>query len=1127
MDQTSPAGLFTGAGVMETLFRERDWSATPLGPVDSWSPALRTTVRMLLVNRFPLLLWWGPDYVQLYNDAYRPIPGAKHPVALGQPGRECWAEIWHILGPLVDTPFQGGPATWMEDIPLVINRHGFFEETHFTIAYSPVPDESVSSGIGGVLATVHEITEKVIAERRVVALRDLGRAAEAKTAEEACAIAGRTLAGHDLDVPFALLYLLDPDRTRARLAGVAGVAPGAAIAPVEIDLGAPDAAWPLFGAIEDDAPRVVERLGARFAAVPTGPWPDPPDKAVVLPIPSNKPRHPVGALVAGLSARLAFDESFTGFIELVTGQVASAIANARAYDEERKRAEALAEIDRAKTQFFSNVSHEFRTPLTLLLGPLEDALRSPAKALTDRSLAAAHRNALRLLRLVNALLDFSRIEAGRARARFAPVDLASATAELASVFRSAIERAGLRFRVACEPIDEAVYVDHDMWEKIVLNLLSNALKFTFEGEIEVGLRRAGSRVELSVRDTGIGIPESEIPRLFERFHRIEGTRARTHEGSGIGLALVRELARMHGGEILVASTHGRGSVFTVALPVGATHLPAEQIVSAPGARRISGAGAFLDEALLWLPADQEPKPAAVSRVDARVLIVDDNRDMREYLERLVGESFAVETASDGEEAVEALQARAFDLVLTDVMMPRLDGFGLLSRIRATPALARLPVVMLSARAGEEAKVDGLTAGADDYLIKPFSARELLARVATQVELSRARRRLEEQSAALAESLRRAAEEDRRKNEFLATLAHELRNPLAPVMNSLEIMKRARGNPDLLETTRATMTRQMRQMNRLIDDLLDISRISRDELELKKERVSLGVVLEHALEVSRPSLEGAGHALTVTGTSEPLYLDADAVRLTQVFGNLLTNACKYTDPGGRIDVAVERSGDEVVVRVTDTGVGIPPDRLSLIFERFVQLAPSVERARGGVGLGLALAKQLAELHGGTIAATSDGVGRGSTFTVRLPLSADQVAAPDPVPPPDDTTALSPRRILVVDDNEDSVTTLALLLQLSGHATEIAHDGLEAMEKAASYRPDVILLDLGLPGMTGYDVCRAVRAEEWGRDIAVIALTGWGQAEDRRKTAEAGFTGHLVKPVEQHSLVALLAAATLRS
>src|SRR5688572_19700590 len=575
----SQLDFLAAGGEMAERIRQFDWSRTPLGGIERWSPALRTMVQFILANGFPQLLWWGPEYIQFYNDPYRPIPGAKHPhAALGRPGSECWAEIFHIIGPLIDTPFHGGPATWDEDILLEINRHGYLEESHFTFAYSPVPDETVPGGIGGVLATVHEITCKVVGERRIEVLRDLGaRVSEAKTAEAACVIIAGTLARHSKDVPFAMLYLIEPQSGQARLAGVAGVEAGDPISPRSIDLTTPDAsAWPLdtSGALDL---QVVDGLQERFASVPPGPWSDAPRAAVVVPIPATKQQELAGFLIVGVSARLGFDQAYRGFLELMRTQVATSLANARAYDEERRRAEELAALDLAKTRFFSNVSHEFRTPLTLMLGPVEDVL-GDADCVTPavrKQLEVAHRNSLRLLRLVNTMLEFTRIEAGRASANYAPVDLPELTAELASTFRSACERAGVRLVIDCPPLPagKQAFVDIDMWEKVVLNLVSNAFKFTLEGEIEVRLEALSSNeIRLVVRDTGLGIPAEELPRMFDRFHRIHNAAARTHEGTGIGLALVNELAKLHGGTIAVESALNEGSTFTVTLPLGDEHL---------------------------------------------------------------------------------------------------------------------------------------------------------------------------------------------------------------------------------------------------------------------------------------------------------------------------------------------------------------------------------------------------------------------------------------------------------------------------------------------------------------------------------------------------------------------------
>ena len=745
-----------GGGEMGERIRNMDWGQTPLGPAPSWSPALRMMVNFLLANRFPQLLWWGPQFISLYNDAYIPVLGAKHPWALGKPGDEVWSEIWDVLKPLVETPFSGGPATWIEDIPLELKRHGFTEETHFTISYSAVPDETVPGGVGGVLATVHEITEKVVSERRLQALRDIGAGSvEPKSAEEACELAARSLSAHPADIPFVAFYLLD-DKGQPRLASAAGFESTQPNAAGEDASSLAPASWPFAKAIETQEMRVLTNLKVTLASIPRGPWSDPPDAAALVPIRSTDRHELAGFMVAGLSSRLEFDEQYRNFLELVSTQVATNIANARAYEEARKRAEALAEIDRAKTTFFSNVSHEFRTPLTLMLSPVEDLLsrdQSELPAGARNQLEMVRRNGNRLLRLVNSLLDFSRIEAGRVQASYQPTDLAALTTDLASGFRSATERAGLKLVIRCPALAEPVYVDHDMWEKIVLNLVSNAFKFTFDGEIAVSLEHRDGYVELSVRDTGIGISAEELPKLFDRFHRVEHARSRTHEGSGIGLALVNELVKVHGGSLRAESVSGEGSRFIVTIPMGESHLPADRVGKGAQISPHSHANPFVAEALRWLPEAPEGAPvvspiparstsvleAGAAGTRSRVLVADDNADMRAYLLHLLGDKYDVEAVADGKAALESALRNSPDLVLSDVMMPEMDGFALLRELRAHPDLRETPIILLSARAGEESRIEGIETGADDYLVKPFSARELTARVETHLKLSRMER----------------------------------------------------------------------------------------------------------------------------------------------------------------------------------------------------------------------------------------------------------------------------------------------------------------------------------------------------------------------------------------------------
>lgn len=1122
-------------GEAARLIRAHDWAATPLGPPGEWSASLRMIVRLILADRFPHLLWWGPDYVQIYNDYYAPILGTKHPdEAMGKPFRDCWHEVYDVVGPLIDTPFNGGPPTWMEDLELIVRRHGFPEESHFTIAYSSVPDDTAPRGIGGVLATVHEITEKVIAERRVKVLSELGtRVAEAKTDEEACVQAVKILAQYPKDMPFALLYLLDEATRELRLVSTAGL-PAESIGParIRLDGAAANAPWPLATALDTETLQLREGLSSLLPDVPQGPWPDPPDMAVVVPIKSNVARRPAGALVVGISACIRLDARYTSFLQLVGSQVATAVANARAYEVERRRAEELAEIDRVKTVFFSNVSHEFRTPLTLMLGPLDDALALPDTPAPVRAhLDVAHRNAQRLLKLVNSLLDFARIEAGRIQASFVPRDLAALTADLSSTFRSAMQRAKLEFEVDCGPLGEPVYVDREMWEKIVLNLLSNAFKFTLKGSVRVRLTRDRGHALLEVSDTGVGVPEHEIPRLFDRFHRVEGTEARTHEGSGIGLALVQELVRLHGGSIEVTSRLGVGTTFGVRIPFGKAHIPPDRI-QAPAAlvSTAVGAQAYVQEALRWLPDEGEDGAAKVvalmeahgtkhdarfaSTFGSRVLLADDNADMRMYIRDLLSPLYDVETVADGAQALEAARRTRPDIILSDVMMPRLGGFEVLKALRADRELSDVPVIIVSARAGEEARIEGLGAGADDYIVKPFHARELLARVGAILELTHVRQEAQEE---LRRRQHLLEEADRQKNEFLAMLAHELRNPLAPIRNAGELLSRALVTDPQAASALATVERQVRHLTRLVDDLLDISRITQGIIELRRAPVRLERVIAHAVEAVDPLIRQKQHTVAIVSSRKPLTVDGDPERLVQCVSNILTNAAKYTPPLGEIRVESREERGSAVVTVSDNGVGISTQLLPKVFDLFVQGERTLDRAQGGLGVGLTIVRRLVEMHGGSIAARSAGVNQGASFEIRLPLihetRSSEAAAPAERP--------RPRRILVVDDNADGADMLAMLLKLDGHEVETALSGLDALERVQSFRPDLAVLDIGLPGLDGYEVARRIRASEVGDAIRLIAITGYGRQSDRERARAAGFAAHLVKPVEYSDLQRVLA------
>jgi signal transduction histidine kinase len=759
--------FLAGGGEAGALMRAIDWSKNPLGPIDGWSRSLRTLVSAMLASRFAMRILWGPEMIFLYNDGYRPVLGAtKHPAAMGARTEDIYREIWPVVGPMFERVYTGETIA-NDDLLLLLDRNGYVEECHFTLSYSPITDEDGS--IGGVLGVVHETTERVLAERRLTTLRELAaEASKADAAEIACRNAARTLERSAADVPFALFYLLD-EHGAAQLVATSGLAPGGPATPPTLQLPAnAKDTWPLDRVATRQVPELVADLRTRFGDLHAGPYPEVLSSAVVLPLSRPGLERPYGFFIAGVNPRRALDDKYQAFFELTSEHISGAISNALAYQQERQRAEALAAIDRQKTAFFSNVSHEFRTPLTLMLGPLVDALASPERALTGANLTSAHRNALRLLKLVNSLLEFQRIEAGRVRADYQATDLTALTRDLASAFEGLAGKAGLRLSIDCADLREPAYVDREMWEKIVLNLLSNAFKFTFEGSIEVRLARIADDAELRVRDTGVGIPEKELGRLFERFHRVEGTRARTYEGSGIGLALVQELVKLHGGTVQVESELERGTAFIVRVPLGAERQVERRAeredAHGPGPPAALGVAPYVAEAERWM-GDGEEVPdtfvelstVAPETRGARVLVADDNADMRDYVSGVLRRYFVVESVPDGVMALRKLRQDPPDLVLTDVMMPNLDGVGLLQAIREDEKTRALPVILLSARAGEEARVEGLNAGADDYLTKPFSSRELVARVRTHIELGRLRARME--------SDRRAAVEAERKRLY--------------------------------------------------------------------------------------------------------------------------------------------------------------------------------------------------------------------------------------------------------------------------------------------------------------------------------------------------------------------------
>ncbi|MBG9388420.1 response regulator [Caenimonas aquaedulcis] len=551
----------------------------------------------------------------------------------------------------------------------------------------------------------------------------------------------------------------------------------------------------------------------------------------------------------------------------------------------------------------------------------------------------------------------------------------------------------------------------------------------------------------------------------------------------------------------------------------------------------------------------EGVPAILEQTN--ILIVDDEPKNLVVLETVLDDpSYRLIRAGSGDEALMRLVQHEFAVLVLDVRMPGMNGFELAMMVKQRKKTASVPIIFLTAYYNEDQHIlEGYGSGAVDYLHKPINASVLRSKVAVFAELYRRgralevanraltlevseRRRAQERLSELNESLDRRVQErtealeksesqlrdaDRRKDEFLATLAHELRNPLAPVRTAAQLLQMPRLEPERIAWSADLIDRQVTVMSRLIDDLMDVSRINQGKIDLKRRKVRLADLLRDALEIARPLIDESGHEFHMVPTPEDMELDADPMRLSQAIMNLLNNAAKYTERGGRIEVAAVRRANNAVITVRDNGIGIPPERLDSVFEMFSQVDTALTRSRGGLGIGLALSRRLIEMHGGTLIASSGGPGEGSTFTATLPLLAQEAEA---APPPEKRTAAqleaaaAPMKVLIADDNVDAADTLAMLIEMLGHDVRHVNDGEAAVDAAAKFEPRVALIDLGMPKLNGYEVCKQIRQLPNGKDVIVVAVTGWGQPDDRRRSAEAGFDRHLVKPVDPSALTQLL-------
>ncbi|WP_460200848.1 GAF domain-containing hybrid sensor histidine kinase/response regulator [Scytonema sp. NUACC21] len=697
---------------MGALMRSLDWSKTLVGPVNSWPQSLRTAVSILLASRFPMLIHWGPELVQFYNDGFRPILGdLKHPGALGQPAYPWWTEIWDVLTPMFERVLAG-EGTWYENQLILPNRNGYIEETYFTFSHSPIRDES--GRVVGIFQAVTETTERVIDERRLRTLHDLvTNTATAQLTEEACRIATETLSQNAADIPFALLYLLNEDRTQAHLAGTTGLEPGTPASPLTIDLNTQEkpGIWSLARVATTGQIEQADNLVAEFGSLPGGLWPESPSTALVLPVAQPGVTLPAGVLVVGISPRRALNDTYRRFLSLVAGQIATAIANTRALEMERKRAEALAELDRAKSQFLANMSHELRTPLNGILGYAQ--ILKKGKTLTDHQkngLSVIYQCGEHLLHLINDVLDISKIEARKMELYVKNFHFPEFLEAIAEICRIRAEQKGIELIYeTLTPIPKAIRADEKRLRQILINLLGNAVKFTEQGYVTFKVGYHQERFRFQVEDTGIGIAPEKLEEIFLPFQQV-GEKSRETEGTGLGLTISRQLVELMGGELKVESALGKGSVFWLDLDLtevewtDVAYIAENNIIGYKGLKR-------------------------------KVLVVDDKWANRSVLVNMLEPlGFEVLEANDGLDGLNKACQFKPDVICMDLVMPVMDGFEATRRLRMMPELEGVVVIAISASVFDFDHQQSREVGCDSFLPKPVREADLLEKLQAHLGL---------------------------------------------------------------------------------------------------------------------------------------------------------------------------------------------------------------------------------------------------------------------------------------------------------------------------------------------------------------------------------------------------------
>jgi len=1053
-----PMAFLRTGGEMGRLIQSMDWSKTPLGPVAEWPQSLRTTVSICLASDLPICVIWGPGLVQLYNDAYRVICGGKHPRSMGQNFSECWSEAWPDIGEAHDSAMAGNTAL-LENQHIFLERHGSVEKCFFTFLFSPIRDEA--GRVGGLFHPVIEVTTQARSERQTGALRDLtAHTRKAKSDDDTLASQMRPESNEALrasEQQYRLLF--DQSVDGIFLADAAGRYVDVNSAGCEM-LGY-SREEVLARSISDVVePYEEPRIGPGIALIAGG-------QAVRS---EWRFRRKDGSVFVGeVTGRQLPDGRIQGLVRDVTERRA-AIAAILA-SEERVRT-----ILESITDGFSTLDRDWRITYInaaglRFLGRTHGDLIG--KNLWEEFPGAAGSEFERVYRRVLAAQVSESFTAYSPDLdRWYELTVYPAPNGLTAFFRDVTDRR----RVDAEREQFAALVDAS----------SDFIGVAGLDQRGVYVNRAGMELSGLQPDQVAGIsfldffPESERGRI-------------------IGL-----IGDSEAGDHLVVDTYFQHLQTGQLIPVSWSFL---KLRDASG--NVSGYATVTrdlterNHAESLLRASEERRRLALDAAELGTWHVDTETRFTQTDARFR------EIFGTTEEWTDYLQAVA--VVHPDDQPAVLEAVAMATRLEnPTPYAIEYRVVH------PDGSLRWVLANGRSSYEGAGPTRRVVSFDGTVIDITD-RKRGEEEREQLVAGLQ---EQDQRKDEFLATLAHELRNPLAPIRNGLQIMRLAKSDPEENEKVRAMMERQLGQMVHLIDDLLDLSRISRGKFDLRRERIELATAIQQAIETSLPIIDQADHELLTDIAPGPIFVDADLTRLVQVFSNLLNNAAKYTERGGQIRLTVQHLGAEAVVSVRDNGIGIPPHMLQHVFEMFTQVDRHLDRSQSGLGVGLSIVQRLVQMHGGTVEARSDGTGRGSEFVVHLPVALLSVGdersdQPDPVHP------IAHRRILVVDDNVDAAESLAMMLTMSGYETLTVHDGLEALAIAETFRPNVMFLDIGLPKLNGYEVCRRLRQEQWGEDMVVIALTGWGQEKDKRLSSEAGFDSHMVKPVLPDALEALLA------